>query len=135
MLAIYGQKDLKMTIMFWGKVQKKYWNIAICCLVFCFMLAQQLKLRTLKRKGRPNESFFGLPICPSFWRGQSSYLRRPQNFAKSPLHKCKSNLHWRFCKTLWPFRNIWTLKYCRITSGFLLFFPSPMVSLKVLLRV
>ena len=43
------------------------------------------------------------------------YLRRPQNFEKSPpnfwlaLHRTK--VRWRFSKILWPSQNIWTLWY------------------------
>ena len=43
------------------------------------------------------------------------YLRRPQNFEKSPpnfwlaLHRTK--VRWRFPKLLWPSQNIWTLPF------------------------
>ena len=40
-------------------------------------------------------------------------LRRPQNFAKSSPYFCpqyiQTKVRWRFCKILWPFRNIRTL--------------------------
>ena len=40
-------------------------------------------------------------------------LRRPQNFAKSPLQIWlalhTTNLWWRFRKILWPSQNVWTL--------------------------
>ena len=43
------------------------------------------------------------------------YLRRPQNFAKSPPDFClqyiQTKVRWRFCKVLWPSQNIWTFKY------------------------
>ena len=76
-----------------------------CCLISCILRKViEIEIRTERME---------LAVKNNRLKLSSYILRRPQNFAKSPLcfwlalHRTK--VRWKFCKILWPSQNVWTL--------------------------